>query len=91
MNQTAFIPELVQEFHRIDSVQRNRKMLKHFIELAKNAQPGRSGYVYNVVNRSKKDADQQCTESIERLERACKRAEVSFETVCQENGIPTLH
>lgn len=87
MHQTAFIPELVQEFRRIDSVQRNRKMLKHFIDLVKNSQPGGSGYIYTVVNRSKKNADQQCLASIELLKRACKRAEVDYETVCQENNL----
>lgn len=87
MCQTALIPELDQEFHRIESIQRNRKTLKHFIDLAKNAQPGASGYLYTAVVRNKKNADQQCIDSIERLKRACKRAEVDYEKVCQENNL----
>ena len=87
MYQTAMIPELEQEFHRLDSVQRNRNTLKYFVEFVKNSRPGETGYVYTVVNRSKAHAEKQYAEAIERLKRACKRADVTYDKVCQENNL----
>lgn len=88
--QLSLSDSLDAELHRVENVNRNRQTLKHFIDLAVIQSPGRPGYVYAYQNRGRKAADEESVKALERLERACKRAEVSYEAICQEHHL-TVH
>lgn len=85
--QQSLLPEFVTELTRIDSVNRNRQTLNHFVDLAKHHMPGRQGYIYTYQHRGKKAAQEEMEKGLERLKRACKRADVSYDAVCQEHHL----
>ncbi|WP_396190547.1 hypothetical protein [Flavobacterium sp.] len=73
----------------VNPIDRNRETLKHFIDAAKNSLPGRPGYIYTNAICGKPKAEEVKVKSFDRLQRACKRANVDFYQVCVENNLHT--
>lgn len=81
---------LLRELHRVDSVNRARASLGYFINAAKDAAPGSKTYLYNLSMSGEIVAIRRYNESIVRLARVCRRAELNFSTVLLENNITLI-
>lgn len=81
---------LFPEVCRSDGVNRARASLGFFITAVKDSAPGGNTYKYNLTMGGKTIALQRYNESVGRLARACKRAELDFNTVLLENNITLI-
>ena len=85
----SFLPGMQEEFKKLDSVKLNRDTLRFFIDAAKSALPGGSGYKYEVTVNGSKNADINFVNAMARLQRACERAELDYHDVLRIHGFPS--
>lgn len=87
---TQVTERLFPDLHKTDTVNRARASLGYFVNAVKDAAPNGKTYLYNVNMSGKTVAVRRYNESVGRLARACKRAELDFNTVLLENNITLI-